>query len=412
MPPVLGISAPKCPRCGKSVYIAEQVIGPNSTPYHKPCLTCVACNKRLDSTLLVEHDGQPLCHNCHRSHLGPGKGGFSKAVPVRATLPNSPPKSTAPLPSSDDELVRRVTGISITARSPPRQAPSHESRTGFPNDEALSKASSRTVPDLTAQSLDDMVSAESPGRNVGSRNATMTRHVQNVIQAAGGTTQSELGQGPGPDASSSPSRRTVPDQPQGAESALTDAKQCPTDATRSLASSSTAPAIGGFSSPSASARGLPPPVRRTPTSTPAGSYKTASGDLASPRSPSALPRNSHTPSISSPFRSQYISPTTTPTRLSNAIGSGTPLCARCSKPAYFAEAVQGATTGGRVWHRPCLKCESCGTTLRKGTLEEGPPEEAASHGEGMNTFCKLCYRKHFGPRGIGSAGMSFPTTSR
>jgi len=65
------------------------VIGPSSLPYHRTCLTCIACNKRLDSTLLLEHEGQPFCKNCHRAHLGTGKGGFSVAVPLNPTIPNN-----------------------------------------------------------------------------------------------------------------------------------------------------------------------------------------------------------------------------------------------------------------------------------------------------------------------------------
>lgn len=84
----------RCPTCGKAVYFAEQVIGPQGsvrystllslphscrlprnerradTPptrtdtdgrcaqYHKACLKCVACGKSLEPRLLLDHDGQ------------------------------------------------------------------------------------------------------------------------------------------------------------------------------------------------------------------------------------------------------------------------------------------------------------------------------------------------------------------
>lgn len=101
MPPRIGGVAPKCAKCDKSVYAAEQVIGPASKIYHKPCLACTICGRRLDSSLLVDHEGQPMCTNCYKAHLGQGKGGFSTSVPLRpaikATLDSaytrSPPKT-------------------------------------------------------------------------------------------------------------------------------------------------------------------------------------------------------------------------------------------------------------------------------------------------------------------------------
>ncbi|PWN47020.1 hypothetical protein IE53DRAFT_277248 [Violaceomyces palustris] len=99
--PRFQVTAPKCARCNTSVYQAEQVIGPSSKPYHKNCLACVVCNKRLDSTLLVEHDAQPFCKNCHREHLGTGKGGFSVAVPLKPSpAVRSPVSSPATLSPS------------------------------------------------------------------------------------------------------------------------------------------------------------------------------------------------------------------------------------------------------------------------------------------------------------------------
>ncbi|KAG1852616.1 hypothetical protein C8R48DRAFT_611678 [Suillus tomentosus] len=47
---------PICPRCNKAVYAAEQVMGPGRKLYHKPCLACTTCSKRLDSFTLLEHD--------------------------------------------------------------------------------------------------------------------------------------------------------------------------------------------------------------------------------------------------------------------------------------------------------------------------------------------------------------------
>ncbi|KAG7087494.1 hypothetical protein E1B28_013455 [Marasmius oreades] len=61
---------PLCPRCNKAVYAAEQVMGPGRKLYHKPCLACTSCNKRLDSYTLLEHDEQPYCKTCHVKNFG------------------------------------------------------------------------------------------------------------------------------------------------------------------------------------------------------------------------------------------------------------------------------------------------------------------------------------------------------
>ncbi|KAJ1968662.1 hypothetical protein H4R35_006365 [Dimargaris xerosporica] len=61
---------PKCPRCNKSVYVAEQAIGPNG-PWHRSCLTCASCHTRLDSNRLVDKDGEAYCRMCHNRLFGP-----------------------------------------------------------------------------------------------------------------------------------------------------------------------------------------------------------------------------------------------------------------------------------------------------------------------------------------------------
>ncbi|KAJ7233386.1 hypothetical protein C8J57DRAFT_1382287 [Mycena rebaudengoi] len=59
-----------CPRCSKSVYAAEQTMGPGRKFYHKPCLSCMTCKKRLDSFTLLEHDQEPYCKSCHAKNFG------------------------------------------------------------------------------------------------------------------------------------------------------------------------------------------------------------------------------------------------------------------------------------------------------------------------------------------------------
>ncbi|KAG2035474.1 hypothetical protein BDR03DRAFT_899832 [Suillus americanus] len=69
-------ATPTCPRCGKSVYFAEQMKAIGKT-WHKGCLRCKECNTLLDSTRLTEKDGDPLCHRCYSKLHGPAGSGYA-----------------------------------------------------------------------------------------------------------------------------------------------------------------------------------------------------------------------------------------------------------------------------------------------------------------------------------------------
>lgn len=121
MPPQFGAVAPRCPRCGDRVYAAEQVLGPASTPYHRHCLRCIVCGKRLDSVSLLEHDAQPFCNACHKTHLGQGRGAFGTAVPLRPKIDTTAAARAASQASmSPSRSAPRLT--TAPAKTPP-QAP-------------------------------------------------------------------------------------------------------------------------------------------------------------------------------------------------------------------------------------------------------------------------------------------------
>ncbi|KAG8803785.1 hypothetical protein FRC16_002991 [Serendipita sp. 398] len=67
--PVSFGTSPNCPRCGKAVYFAEQVNAVGKK-WHKACLTCAGCRKRLDSFSLQEHEDEPYCKACHIRQFG------------------------------------------------------------------------------------------------------------------------------------------------------------------------------------------------------------------------------------------------------------------------------------------------------------------------------------------------------
>ncbi|KAH8922273.1 LIM-domain-containing protein [Atractiella rhizophila] len=111
------VDAPKCYKCEKTVYAAEQVIGPANKKYHKSCLVCVVCSKRLDSLALLEHNGQPYCKLHHAaatlSHgpLYPTRdpNPLSRSVPASASRPSgvgAPPTRSFSKPISNEEVRR------------------------------------------------------------------------------------------------------------------------------------------------------------------------------------------------------------------------------------------------------------------------------------------------------------------
>ncbi|XP_069078013.1 cysteine and glycine-rich protein 3 [Pleurodeles waltl] len=75
------------------------------------------------------------------------------------------------------------------------------------------------------------------------------------------------------------------------------------------------------------------------------------------------------------------------------MSAGTDKCRRCGKSVYAAEKVMG---GGLPWHKTCFRCAFCGKSLDSTTVTEKDGE----------IYCKVCYAKNFGPKGIGFGGLT------
>ena len=74
MPLVLG-GGPKCKKCTKTVYKAEEVIS-EAGIFHKQCFKCTGCNKSVDSYTLLIHDENLFCKSCYGKNFGPAGYGF------------------------------------------------------------------------------------------------------------------------------------------------------------------------------------------------------------------------------------------------------------------------------------------------------------------------------------------------
>jgi cysteine/glycine-rich protein len=59
-----------CPRCNKSVFIAELMRAAGKA-WHKSCFTCQLCRKRVDSSMLCEREGDIYCKSCYGRNFGP-----------------------------------------------------------------------------------------------------------------------------------------------------------------------------------------------------------------------------------------------------------------------------------------------------------------------------------------------------
>ncbi|KAF8680370.1 Zinc-binding domain present in Lin-11, Isl-1, Mec-3 [Rhizoctonia solani] len=100
-------------------------------------------------------------------------------------------------------------------------------------------------------------------------------------------------------------------------------------------------------------------------------------------------------SISSPVRPLAQTPTGIRPMMTGGgspnIFGGRVECPRCAKAVYHAEQVTGP--GGRKYHKLCLRCVQCNSSLSAGKFTE-------NDGEPM---CRNCYSKTHGPQGSGYA---------
>lgn len=359
--PRIAVSAPKCAKCGKSVYVAEQVIGPSSKPYHKPCLSCSVCERRLDSTLLVEHDGLPFCKNCHKAHLGQGKGGFGLAVPLRPPeIIRSPPKAShVSLYSStstrqadearemqrrEDQLNEQLSGINLSRREGSRPLPSPTRREQVEptyNMSTPTKTNSRPV-----TSIDDMVASGMEVPMLRGRNGDTSRN--EVFQSLYGSSSgngdriqheefaSSISSAPPrqPDASEKPAAPVPTPMPARSSSPLSK----PT----LPAEPPSTPSRDTIGSIRLGADGLPTPSRKDPlvlSREREGGLGGGSGGTAKTYSPRTAPQAS--PANRTPGKGREDGYVYSPSSALNKMGLGstvgaaavgTPLCARCERP--------------------------------------------------------------------------------
>uniref|UniRef100_A0A6U1XUR0 Cysteine-rich protein 1 n=1 Tax=Vannella robusta TaxID=1487602 RepID=A0A6U1XUR0_9EUKA len=65
--------APKCPKCGKTVYFAEKQ-NILKQDWHKACVKCETCNKKLEPGNFSDREGKIYCKTCY--NLAAGVAGY------------------------------------------------------------------------------------------------------------------------------------------------------------------------------------------------------------------------------------------------------------------------------------------------------------------------------------------------
>ncbi|EMD35099.1 hypothetical protein CERSUDRAFT_157930 [Gelatoporia subvermispora B] len=338
---------PICPRCSKAVYAAEQIMGPGRKLYHKPCLVCSTCGKRLDSLSLVEHDQEPYCKICHVKNFGtrdlrqanlPHRDSISSQGTGRSLSPPASPRRAASPP-----------GTSTSAAPPPLPVRRTMTGGGSPFPRPLASTTASPTPILRpTRMLSPTRPTFSPSPPLPEEGSDEAYDPPPVRATAMPSHTGRVGALP----------RTVPLTPSRA-------------------------AVSAGSTPS------PPPSSTTKPTTSTGPSAVPTMRMAVP----LVPRPTGTRYGAALGGSGSLAPV--PTGSGRTWGGGTPRCPRCSQAVYFAEQVRSV---GQTWHKACLRCTSCGSTLDAGRLAEkdGAP------------YCQRCYAKVHGPQGSGYALLGKP----
>ncbi|KAF9219345.1 hypothetical protein BS17DRAFT_789524 [Gyrodon lividus] len=377
---------PICPRCNRAVYAAEQVMGPGRKLYHKPCLACTSCNKRLDSLTLLEHDQEPYCKNCHVRNFGtrdlrqanlphrdvlvplplpasPVRNEFSTGLGPSHTPPReplttnvtgqtSPVHSTFPKPTARG---RANGSVDLTSRPLSNEGSRSPVRTQFPGTGPIFRANSALPARYTRSPIDPPTDSGTSDAHPGAEGNDTAEEdevqelVEERISFEGNITNTErVGEIRLP--------RTVPLSPSKSASGTSKTLGREDSTSIEWPVSPLKPNSTGFDSSLGGARVGISPLKQTATGT---RYGAALGGGASSAKTWGL-------------------------------GGATPVCPRCGNNVYFAEQMKAV---GKTWHKGCLRCTSCDTLLDSKRLndKDGDP------------LCGRCYSKLHGPQGGGYA---------
>jgi len=377
---------PVCPRCRKAVYAAEQAMGPGRKLYHKPCLACTSCNKRLDSFTLLEHDQEPYCKNCHIRSFGtrdlrqanlPNRDDVVSPPPI----PASPSRSPFPALSGSSSTPSRTPGNVTSQTSPVRSAFPLPTTRGRANG-SLDLTSRTLVNDGSRSPVRTQFTATGPLLRANS--ALPARYSRALTNPPGDLcTPSAEPNMEGNDTAEEEEVQDIVEECISFEGDITNTKRVGKNKLPR-----TVPL-----SPSKSTSSVPRATERTestPNDRPVSPLKPYSTGVVSTGGINSLKQTATGTRYGAALGSSTASPAKT-----WGLGGTTPVCPRCGKNVYFAEQMKAV---GKTWHEGCLRCTSCNTLLDSKRLndKDGDP------------LCGRCYNRLHGPQGNGYALLGKP----
>ncbi|MBW0504220.1 hypothetical protein O181_043935 [Austropuccinia psidii MF-1] len=396
-PRTFNSTAPKCPSCQKSVYAAEQVLGPGGTPYHKTCLKCTVCAKILDAFNILDHNRDPYCKLCHSKTFGTRGVGYGNAVvgeyTPRAPFSSAPSSPTSP---SKPSLISSPLNHSLLNQSKlsPLQSPSPNS-SKLKTSNFYKNISPHSPTDITLRSSNvsadtylisdkrwDREDFEAPTKDSGSQfpsNQALLSDIHSVIKPVGDLLLSEQ-------------RETNLEENNSQDDFQPLSMSTPLIIVKPRSKSSANVAHTHQSYPAA-----PKPMLTLPdelSQHPQAPFRVVarqspisglSSQFNSPLPPQLAPK----PVLKPPLKpASLASHTAYPTSVSVMMNraqlgmDGPKICPRCSQTVYHAEQVLAI---GKKWHKRCLRCESCSKALDANMNERnGKP------------YCVRCYDQCFG----------------
>ncbi|KAL2721093.1 Muscle LIM protein Mlp84B, partial [Vespula maculifrons] len=398
--PFKPVEHPKCPKCGKSVYAAEERVA-GGLKWHKMCFKCGLCGKLLDSTNCSEHEGELFCKVCHARKFGPKGYGFGGGAGCLSMDQGEHLKSS-------EELARGSNAVlepRAIAKAPEGEGCPRCGGYVYAAEQMLARGRGYHRQcfkcKVCQRSLDSTLHCDGPDRDIYCRDplhptqqwhkecfkcANCSKRLDSVNCCEGPDKDiyckarysfslvCTVGQVDLRDTFNSYSLQYATERGSGRRVMATVRVVAPCRAT--------ATPMGGFSEPKLrreSARDIPPQLLH--------SHYIWCACLLN----SLLSEEIRSASDAAPRT------TVVDTAIIKAPpGKG---CPRCGGVVFAAEQVLAK---GREWHRKCYKCRDCTKTLDSIIACDGPDKDV---------YCKTCYGKKWGPHGYGFAcGSGFLQT--